>query len=157
DVPVDRVLGDWTEELERELDAVQLFDLSAGPSIYRVFLLPGCLQVDVSFTPAGRFGARGPRFQLLFGEAVENAPAVPPPSEELVGWGAHHAVRARLAVERGRYRQAEYWIGDLRNVALSLACRRRGLESQYGRGLDRLPEDVLARFDEGRPKSAARA
>ena len=38
-----------------------------------------------------------------------------------------------------------------------MACRRRGLESQYGRGLDRLPEDVLARFDEGRPQSAARA
>ena len=69
----------------------------------------------------------------------------------------HHAVRARLAIERGRSRQAEYWIGDLRNLALSLACLRRGLEPEYGRGLDGLPEEVLARCDEARPLSVDRA
>jgi hypothetical protein len=32
--------------------AVHLFDLPFLSSLYRVFLLPGSLQVDLSFTPA---------------------------------------------------------------------------------------------------------
>lgn len=49
------VLGDWTRVVERELGGVVLFDVSSGPSIYRVFLLPGCLQLDLSFTPVAQF------------------------------------------------------------------------------------------------------
>ena len=48
------VLEDWTRNLVEELDAVHLFDLPSGASIYRVFLLPGCLQFDLSFTPASQ-------------------------------------------------------------------------------------------------------
>src|SRR5512146_3047156 len=65
------VLDDWTRDLVAEFDAAHLFDLSSGPSIYRVFLLPGCLQFDLSFTPAPQFGATGPKFKILFGSAVE--------------------------------------------------------------------------------------
>src|SRR5258708_29616204 len=50
--PILDVLEDWTSNLVREFDAVQLFDLPSGASLYRVFLLPGCLQFDLSFTPA---------------------------------------------------------------------------------------------------------
>src|SRR5215472_7348420 len=50
--PVLEVLRDWTRILADEFRAVVLFDLPAGASIYRVFLLPGCLQFDLSFTPA---------------------------------------------------------------------------------------------------------
>ena len=39
-IPVADVLDDWTRTLAKELDAVQLADLQAGPTIYRVFLLP---------------------------------------------------------------------------------------------------------------------
>jgi hypothetical protein len=52
DLPVMDVLIDWTRNLVDEIDAVHLFDLPSGATIYRVFLLPGCLQFDLSFTPA---------------------------------------------------------------------------------------------------------
>lgn len=48
----------------------------------RVFLLRGCLQVDLSFTPASEFWARGPNFRLLFGGTVE-APHDDLPADEL--------------------------------------------------------------------------
>src|SRR5205823_5938145 len=100
DVPKEQVLEDWTQRIVTELDAVHLFDLPSGPSIYRVFLLPGCLQFDLSFTPAGQFGAGGPKFRLLFGEAVEKPFPEPPSAHELFGLAVHHAVRARFSIGR---------------------------------------------------------
>ncbi len=138
------VLADWTRALAREFGAVHLFDLPFLASLYRVFLLPGNLQVDVSFTPAAAFGALGPRFELLFGRAVARAPAPPPSPRQVFGLGVHHAVRARFCIERGRHWQAEHWIGHLREQALTLACLRRGLEPRHGRGLDGLPAERLA-------------
>ena len=145
-VPVDEVLGDWTRELAQSLDAVHLFDLPVESTIYRVFLLPGSLQVDLSFTPAPEFRARGPRFRLLFGSVVEEAHVAQPPKQSahhLFGLGVHHAVRARVCIERGRYWQAEHWISGIRDCALSVACRRKDLDSGHGRGFDDLPADVL--------------
>src|SRR5215472_10089521 len=99
-VPVTDVLGDWTRTLIAELDAIELFDLPAGASLYRVFLLPGCLQFDLSFTPAPAFGASGPKFRLLFGQAVEKPYVSQPPAHELFGYAVHHALRARFCIER---------------------------------------------------------
>lgn len=144
--PLEDVLTDWTRKLVREFDAVQLFDLAAGVSIYRVFLLPGCLQFDLSFTPASQFGATSPKFKLLFGASVEKPQIQPTPANELFGYAVHHAVRARTCIERGRYWQAEYWISGARDYALSLACRRRGLSPFHGRGFDDLPPDVRESF-----------
>jgi hypothetical protein len=146
-VPLAEVLDDWTATLERELDAAHLFDLERLSSIYRVFLFPGCLQVDLSFTPASEFGALGPRFRVLFGQAVERSHLEPPTAQYLFGMGAHHAVRAHSCVVRGRLWQAEYWISELRHLALSLACHRRGLEAVEGRGYEQLPAEVLKRFE----------
>jgi hypothetical protein len=146
DVPVLDVLGDWTHTLVAELDAVQLFDLAAGASLYRVFLLPGCLQFDLSFTPASAFGATSPKFRLLFGSAVAKPYPPAPPPHELFGYAVHHALRARFCIERGRVWQAEYWISSVRDYALSLACLRCGLSAQYGRGFDDLPSEVRADF-----------
>ncbi len=89
-----QVVADWTPQVEREFDAVHLFDVSAFSAIYRVFLLPGCLQVDLSFAPASEFGARGPKFKLLFGSAVERGQLERPSAQHLFGLGVHHAVRA---------------------------------------------------------------
>ena len=145
-VPMLDVLNDWTSTLVGELDAVHLFDLPSGASIYRVFLLPGCLQFDLSFTPAAEFAARGPQFRLLFGSAVDK-PFVPPPSpHELFGYAVHHALRARFCIERGRFWQAEYWISGVRDYALSLACLHRDLPARNGRGFDALPADVHEAF-----------
>jgi hypothetical protein len=140
------VLEDWTHKLVEGLDAIHLFDLPSGPSIYRVFFMPGCLQFDLSFTPAAKFGATSPRFKLLFGSAVEKPYIQPPSAYELFGYAIHHALRARFCIERGRYWHAEYWISSTRDYALSLACRRRGLPAVYGRGFDDLPSDVRDSF-----------
>ncbi len=140
------VLEDWTKRLITEFNATFLFDLPAGPSIYRVFLMPGCLQFDLSFTPAAKFGATGPKFKLLFGNAVEKPFAQGQSAQELFGYAVHHALRARFCIERGKAWQAEYWISSLRDYALNLACRRRGLPANNARGYDALPLDVRDSF-----------
>ncbi len=140
--PVDEALNDWTKRVREEFGAVTLFDVSRGSSIYRVFLLPGSLQVDLSFTPAAEFGAAGPRFALLFGEAKPRDHVAAPSPRHEFGMAAHHAVRAKFCIERGRPWQAEYWISLLRDHALTLASVRFGLDPNYGRGFDRLPRDI---------------
>jgi hypothetical protein len=157
DQPLPAVLEDWTRRLAAEFDAVQLFDLPVGASIYRVFLLPGCLQFDLSFTPATEFGALGPQFKLLFGRAVKKPPLPSPSAEVLFGYAVHHTLRARFCIERGRWWQAEYWISGVRDYALHLACRRRGLPAAHGRGFDELPAEVRELFTGALVASLTRA
>ena len=154
-VPVMDVVDEWTRQLELEFDAADLFDLLRETSIYRVFLLPGCLQVDLSFTPQHDFGARGPQFRLLFGEAIEHPPVPLPSPRELFGLAVHHAVRARFCIERGRVWEAEYWTSALRDHALERACLARGLPHAYGRGFDQLPAELVARFEPALVRSLA--
>jgi hypothetical protein len=143
EVPVTEVQEAWSLTLAREFDATLLFDLWRGPIMYRVFLLPNALELDLSFAPASGFGALGPKFRLLFGEAVELTAASPRPAHELFGYAVHHAMHARICIERGRYWQAEHWISAVRDYALALACRSRGLDGEYGRDFDELPAEVL--------------
>lgn len=138
------VLDRWTRSVLAGFDAVVLFDLPVGPIIYRVFLLPGMLQVDLSFAPAADFVPRGPRFRLLFGDAGPPAPHVHGTVPDEFGLGVHHVVRANVCIGRGQPWQAEYWIHQARDVVLTLACRRLGLEASYGRGFDTLPPEVVA-------------
>jgi hypothetical protein len=152
-MPVLEVLGDWTRTLEDEFNAITLFDLPAGASIYRVFMLPGCLQFDLSFTPATAFGATGPQFSLLFGDAASKPHTSPPSPHELFGYAVHHALRARFCIERGRVWQAEYWLSGVRDYGLHLACLRRGLPARNGRGFDDLPTDVLSSFRDALARS----
>lgn len=142
DVSIEEVLDDLTRSLERDLDAVVLFDVRSGPSLYRVFLLPGCLQVDLSVTPAARFGARGPGFRLLFGSEGSPPPTPPPRAEDLLGQAVHHLLRARFCIERGRLWHAEHWLHATRDLVLALACLRRDLPVHHGRGFDDLPAAV---------------
>lgn len=144
--PILDVLEDWTRNIVEQFEAAHLFDLASGESIYRVFLLPGCLQFDLSFTPASKFGATGPKFKMIFGSSVDRPYAEPPSAQELFGYAVHHALRARFCIERGRHWQAEYWISGTRDYALSLACRRRGLPVHHGRGFDDLPSEVRDSF-----------
>jgi hypothetical protein len=138
------VIHDWTERMA-ELDGTKLFDLPAGPTVYRVFLLPGCLQVDLSFTPAALFAPAGPTWRLLFGSAGEPALRPPRPVDELVGYATLFAVHARTSIARGRVWQAEHWITRVRDEALALAARRHGLRDAEYRGADELPAEVLER------------
>jgi hypothetical protein len=146
DSSISDVLEDWTINIIKEFSATQLFDLPSGASIYRVFLLPGCLQFDLSFTPASKFGATGPKFRMLFGKSVEKSFVQPPIAQDLFGYAVHHVLRARFCIERERYWHAEYWISGARNYALSLACLRRNLPASQGRGFDDLPLEIRNLF-----------
>ena len=157
-VPVAQVLDAWTRTLSEELDALQLADLTAGPTTYRVFLLPDALQFDLSMTPATEFRPAGPRFQLLFGETAADEPepsapvagrlSIPTPAvaRDIFGWGVIYALHARACIERGRVWQAEHYVGAVRDHALSLACLRQGLPAVQARGYDDLSAETLARF-----------
>jgi hypothetical protein len=147
DVPVPEVLEAWSGALAGEFGAIQLFDLPSGTFIYRVFLFPNCLELDLSFASAATFGPRGPSFRLLFGEAVGRLDRSPEAAEEAFGYAVHHTLHARACIERAKVRQAEYWISAIRDRGLALACRRRGLDGSYGRDFDKLPAEVVAPFD----------
>ena len=84
------------------------------------------------------------KFTLLFGEAVERMPMPKPSAQHLFGLAAHHALRARICIERQRFWQAEYWVTDLRNTALALSSLHHGLDASEGRGFDQLPAQTLA-------------
>jgi hypothetical protein len=156
DVAVADVLGEWTRRVVVDLDALVLFDLPSGETIYRVFLLPGCLQMDLSFTPASRFGAGGPRFRLLFGEEHPRPQPEPPSLGDIFGWAVAYARDARACIERGRWWQAEHCISAIRNNALTLACARRNLPTRFGRGYDDLPAEVLEAFEGALVRSLTR-
>jgi hypothetical protein len=160
-VPAAEVLDDWTRTLIGERDAVHLADLARGPTTYRVFLLPGALQFDLSMTPAAQFRPAGPRFRLLFGETAAGDSEVPTPqvagdlfiptpsvAHDLFGWGVIYALHARACIERGRVWQAEHYAGAVRDHALSLACLRQGLPAVQARGFDDLSAETLARFED---------
>ena len=59
---VTSVLDGLAEALAAEFDAVHLFDLPSDGVIYRVLLLRGCIQLDLSAAPQEEFGAGGPMF-----------------------------------------------------------------------------------------------
>jgi hypothetical protein len=146
---VSGVLDDWTRRLVGELDAVPLTDVAQGSTTYRVFLLPDALQLDLSLTPATEFRPRGPRFRLLFGEIAAGDPETPAPpdAEDVFGWGVVYALHARACIERGRLWQAEHYVGEVRDRALTLACLHHGLPASQARGYDDLPAETLARVD----------
>ncbi len=140
DGPLDAVLGAWTDRLYADFAAVHHWDLRSGAAVYRVFLLPGWLEVDLGFTPAADFGPRGPRWRLVFGDAVPARDA--PAGDDLAGLAWHHAWHARVCIARGRWWQAEHWISGVRDHVIAMACRRLGLPSAYGKGAHLLPDDV---------------
>jgi hypothetical protein len=143
----EEVLDDWTRDLTQGLSAVHLFDLLADPAIYRVFLLPDYLQLDVSVSPASQFRATSPRFKLLFGEANEPRYRGPPPRGETLGWAVLWARHARVCIERNQRWQAEYAITHLRHNAMTLTCLRLELPAYYGKGFEQLPSEVRDAFE----------
>jgi hypothetical protein len=145
-VDVANVLDDWTATFVEELDGIELFDLAVGSSIYRVFMFPECLQLDVSVTFASEFRPRSPKFRLIYGQAGAMQVPDPPAAAGLLGWAVLYARHARVCLERGLWWQSEHCISSMRQHALSFACRRRDLPADYGRGVDRLPVDVRDRF-----------
>src|SRR5881296_3289855 len=147
DTIIEDVLADWTAGLVNEFDAVHIFDLPHLSTIYRVFLLPNNLQVDLSFTPGNKFLGKGLKYDLLFGNALERDPAKLASAEQTFGLAVVYLLHARACVARGRMWEAEYSISAARDQALLLACHHRGLKTTYGRGFDDLPPEVLEPFN----------
>jgi predicted nucleotidyltransferase len=144
-VPPGLVLDEWTRWLAESDAAVHLLDLRVDAAVYRVLLLPGALQLDISMRPLREFHS-GPGFELVFGSAGDPVPPHAPDARELFGWAVLFAIHARACIERGRLWQADYDLNALRERALALACVRRGLKETYGRGFDDLPPGLLASF-----------
>ena len=149
----DAVLAEWSAWIYGELGAAHHFDVRAGSSIYRVFLLPGALELDIAFAPAAEFRARGAHFRVVFGAPADpqNAPA--PDLDDLIGRGWHHVLHARASIERGRPWQAEYWISALRDHTLALACARFGERTDFAKGVHRLPCDVTTSLEDALVRS----
>ena len=145
-IDVNEVLEDWTPEIIEAFDAVLLFDLPVRSMVYRVFLMPECLQLDISMAPASDFRPTSPRFRLLFGSAGPPVPPSPPPVGDLLGWAMLWARHGRVCIERGHFWQAEYCISELRRNSLALACIKHDLPASYGKGFDHLPADIRDRF-----------
>jgi hypothetical protein len=142
------VLSDWTAHMYDQLLALHHLDVRSGGWIYRVFLLPSTLQVDLAFVSATEFRALAPTFRLIFGEANESRHVPPPPTGQIIGLGWLYALHARSCIARQNLWQAEYMISGIRDNALALACIRHGLPAVHGRGMDLLPTGVIAQFED---------
>jgi nucleotidyltransferase-like protein len=137
------VVDDWTARMAGHA-TVDTLDVRAGGTLFRVFLLADTLQVDLSFWPDAEFGATGPAFELVFGDATGQEPVGPPAATGLVGAGWLHALHARSSIARGRAWQAEYMISGMRDQVLALACLSHGVPAVQARGVDDLPPAVTA-------------
>jgi hypothetical protein len=140
------VLADFSDHMYQRQGAVHHVDVRAGAWIYRVFLLPDTLQVDLAFVDAAEFRPLAATFRLVTGTANEPRHGAPPAPADLIGLAWLHALHVRSAIARGKFWQAEYMISGVRDYALALACVRRGLPSIHARGIDELSPEVTAPF-----------
>jgi len=132
----------WTKVLDRDFAAIHNWDLPWGSTIYRVFLLPDWLQVDIAFTPEADFGPRGPNWRTVFGGTVEVATTPPTPRDELIGFAWVYARHAQACIERRKPWQAEWAISALRDQVIALACLRLGFATRYAKGAELLPAEL---------------
>ncbi len=140
------VLSDFTAFMCDRHGALFHHDVRAGAWIYRVFFVPGTLQVDLAFVAQSEFRPLGPTFRLIFGEAKAASPFPPPVPNDIIGLAWLHALHARSCILRGNFWQAEYMISAVRDHVMTLACLRHGLPSAHGRGMDRLPESITGQL-----------
>lgn len=153
DVDVLAVADAWTERISRRLQHVAYVDVWARGALYRVFVLPDTLQVDVSFWRDADFAAHGSWFRLVFGEANEPVGASELAAEAVLGMAWLHAIHVRSSLARGRTWQAVYMINSVREYVVQLACQRHGLPAHEGRGVDDLPVGFTATLAKTLPDS----
>jgi hypothetical protein len=139
---MEAVLSDFTASMYDRYHAIHHFDVRAGAWIYRVFFLPGTLQVDLAFVPSIEFRPLGPTFRLISGRANPFQQLPVPEPKHLIGMGWLYALHARSCILRRKPWQAEYMISAVRDHALTLACMRLGLPSAHGRGMDLVPDSI---------------
>ncbi|MFK4105398.1 hypothetical protein ACI2L1_36115 [Streptomyces sp. NPDC019531] len=140
-------LDRWTGWLYDDLGARHHWDLSVGAGVIRVFLLPGWLEIDLTFATEAEFGPRGPQWRTVFGRPRPLAPFAPPDADTLAGLLWHHALHARACIERARWWQAEHWISALRDHVITLACLRLDLPAAHAKGAHLLPDALSAHLE----------
>jgi predicted nucleotidyltransferase len=141
----DAVADAWMARVAESELVVDHLDIRASGALYRVLLLGSTLQVDLSFWPHDQPLAAGAPVEVLFGEV----PLLPTSAEAddaviAVRMGWLYALHARSALGRHRVWQAIWMLESIRNVVAALYCRRLGLPVSQGRGVDRLPAELLA-------------
>ena len=141
------VLSDWTDHMYGERLAVHHLDTKFQGWIYRTFLLPSTLQVDLAFAPKDEFRALSPKFRLVFGRAEEPKHVPPPNLLDLSTqcWG--DLVCTRAAIASGELWQADYLLSRARDNMLALFCIRHDLSAYHARGIDFLPHDIKAKLE----------
>jgi hypothetical protein len=135
----DQVVAEWTTRLYDRHNAVAHMDVMRGTTLFRVFLLRNTLQVDIAFWRAEDFGAIGPNFRLIFGEAKPPSPEPQSNPQALIGMAWLYALHVRSSLARGRVLQTDYMLSGMRNLVFELTCLRCGVIAKQGRGLDDLP------------------
>lgn len=143
DVDITVILSDWNCIMAKQFDAHVLFDLPHRQSIYRVYLLPNALQVDLSFTPTKYFGALTKKFKLIYGN-VKRQEIVPIPEYKTIyGYAVLYALKTRCALERMKVWQSYYYLGKYREYIMQLKCIEVNVDSKDGRGYGDLPTSFL--------------
>jgi len=132
----------WTGWLYDGYSARHHWDLPAGAAIYRVFLLPGWLEVDLGFRPEADFGPKGPHWETVFGQTVPPRSFVTSTLDEVLGRAWHHVRLAYVCIERGLAWQAVHWINGARDQVIALAATRLGVPLQFAKGAHLLPPEV---------------
>jgi hypothetical protein len=135
-------LNRWTSWLYEEHKAQHHWDLPVGAKLIRVFLLPGWLELDLTFAPEEDFAPRGPQWRTIFGEARPLALYPTPDRGTLAGLLWHHALHVRICLARRRLWQAEHWISAMRDHVITMACARLGHPAANAKGAHLLPDDL---------------
>ena len=148
-IDLKELMADWSAVLEKEFRTEQLFDLVYEQSVYRVFLTPECLQIDLSFTPTSYFGAITENFKLIFGKEKERAKKKLPEAQIVYGYFVLYTLKSRSALERGRLWQSLGFLEAGREQLLKLACLKYQLNPFDGRGYDDLPDHLKAEVAQG--------
>jgi hypothetical protein len=142
------VVSDYSDHMYETHAVTHHVDVTVGAWVYRVFLLPSTLQIDLAFAPAAEFGARAPTFRLLFGNASEISHIQTPDPIVLIGYAWLYALHVRSSLARGKLWQAEYMVHTMRDHSFALSCLRHSLISREGRGMDRLPAALRRRYED---------
>lgn len=140
------MVEEWTELVAQSGLVVDHLDIRASGVLYQVLLLASTLQVDLSFWPHGQPLAGGAPVDVLFGEFAISPVAVAGALEQshsAVRMGWLYALHLRSALRRGRWWQALWMLQSIRDVVVGLYCQRLDLPQSDGRGVDRLPADLI--------------
>lgn len=165
-VDVDQVLHRYRQHMQEAHEGAFLFELKQGHTVYLVFLLPGCLQVDLSFAPQSAFGPKQYPFELLFGYDTGEKQITPPePVREKFGLMIHHILRAKICKERNKIEEANDWLTKARKYFWKLNANRASAEDHnyhesyaYDNAKDvsveivRLIDDVVEAYQDVEPQ-----